>query len=193
MDDLPTTDPIAEGIAVPNPVMDRRAWFVHYDSSKLPIYIAEAACSAFATRFRQSLNNSRYISHAPRVHYIGDEQLSALLDSQISWPTKTHAQLCIKVAIAHVNRGFHVVMQGTILSKLNQAYEKRESMRSEDICIFFALFALGEVYSTRTRDSAAGQFPGLSYFMHACKLLQVLPERGSLEYVEALVLLVSSE
>lgn len=53
----------------------------------------------------------------------------------------------------------------------------------------WALFALGELYSTRCiqRDDA---FPGLSAFSYASQVLRVVSERPVLDVVEALLLLV---
>lgn len=187
-------DLISVDEAVSNPVMNERAWFVVSDSSRLPIYIAEAACPAFATRFRQSLSpTGTLIAHFPRVHYVGDEYLSPLPDSQISWPSKVDAQLFVKVAIARVNRGYHVLLYGSTIAKLNQAYMREEPLRIEEKCKLFALFALGQVYSSSAGHGSIDEFPGLLYFRYACQMLQVLPERASLEHIEALVLLVSTD
>ena len=60
-----------------------------------------------------------------------------------------------------------------------------------DTCKFFALFAFGEVYSTKTKTTDNQAIPGLAYFIAASKMLQVLPERATVQDVENLVLLVT--
>jgi len=176
---------------VVNPLMHERAWFVPHNVINPPLYICEAACTAFATRFRQSLNISQgSVPHFPRVHYVQDEELLAVSESQVLWPTKTQAQLLLKVALALVNRPFHVVLTKPILSQLDQVYQDFSCLDKITTCKFFALFALGEVYSSRAMAPADGGFPGLPYFMHACSLVQVLPERANVEHIENLILLV---
>lgn len=50
--------------------MQDRAWFVPYDVANPPVYIGEAACTAFATRFRQALAEFQGSApHIPRIHY----------------------------------------------------------------------------------------------------------------------------
>jgi hypothetical protein len=173
--------------------MDERAWFVLNDMSRPPVYVAEAACPAFATRFRQSLGTAgRAIPHLPKIHHVADEHLALPYQDPVVWPTKTDAHLFVKVAGARINRGFHVILNGPTLAKLNQAYTSGESLRPDETCKLFALFALGQVYSSSARQSSIeSDFPGLSYFKQANQILQVLPENPTLEHVEASVLLVS--
>lgn len=171
--------------------MQERAWFVPYDVTNPPVYISEAACTAFATRFRQSLAGFRGSApHVPRTHYTQDENLLSALHSPVSWPSRTQAQLLLKVALININRAFHVVLTKPTLAGLDQLYEDTRSQGTLATCKFFALFALGEVYSSRAVISSEGIFPGMLYFMHSCSLLPILPERATLEHIEILILLV---
>lgn len=171
--------------------MQDRAWFVPYDVANPPVYIGEAACTAFATRFRQALAEFQGSApHIPRIHYTQDENLFSALHSPVSWPGRTQAQLLLKVALININRAFHVVLTKPTLASLDQLYQDSGPPGALATCKFFALFALGEVYSSRAVVPSEGNFPGVSYFMHSCSLLPILPERATLEHIEILILLV---
>lgn len=174
-----------------NPLIQDRAWFVPYDVANPPVYIGEAACTAFATRFRQALAEFQGSApHIPRIHYTQDENLYTALHSPVSWPSKTQAQLLLKVALININRAFHVVLTKPTVAGLDQLYQDSRPAGSLATCKFFALFALGEVYSSRAVVPSEGNFPGVSYFMHSCSLLPILPERATLDHIEILILLV---
>ncbi|RDW58361.1 hypothetical protein BP5796_12291 [Coleophoma crateriformis] len=176
--------------AVSNPLIHERAWFVPYDVTTPPIYIGEAACTAFATRFRQSLSpGNQNVPHVPRTHYVHDEKLSSPAAGQMVWPSRTQAELLLKVALANVNRSFHVVLPKETMASLDQAYRSPSFSDSVVKCKLFALFALGEVYSRMSMTTLPDEFPGLPYFIHSCSLIQVLPERANLGHIEALILL----
>ncbi|KFZ16540.1 hypothetical protein V502_05055 [Pseudogymnoascus sp. VKM F-4520 (FW-2644)] len=173
-----------------NPLVQDRAWFVPYDVANPPVYIGEAACTAFATRFRQALAEFQGSApHIPRIHYTQDENLFSALHSPVSWPGRTQAQLLLKVALININRAFHVVLTKPTLASLDQLYQDSGPPGALATCKFFALFALGEVYSSRAVVPSQGNFPGVSYFMHSCSLLPILPERATLEHIEILILL----
>ncbi|OBU00228.2 hypothetical protein VE01_01650 [Pseudogymnoascus verrucosus] len=173
-----------------NPLMQDRAWFVPYDVANPPVYIGEAACTAFATRFRQALVEFQGSApHIPRIHYAQDDNLFSALHSPVSWPSRAQAQLLLKVALININRSFHVVLTKPTLASLDQLYQDARPPGTLATCKFFALFALGEVYSSRAVIPSEGKFPGVSYFMHSCSLLPILPERATLEHIEILILL----
>ncbi|KPM39216.1 hypothetical protein AK830_g7347 [Neonectria ditissima] len=55
-------------------------------------------------------------------------------------------------------------------------------------CKFWALFAVGELYSARSIASAK-DFPGMAYFAKAAKMLGVLDERPSIDSIEIMNIL----
>lgn len=57
-------------------------------------------------------------------------------------------------------------------------------------CKLWALFAIGEVYATRTNPPGR-DFPGMAYFAKASRLLGVLSERPTIDSIETINLLVS--
>ncbi|KFY97034.1 hypothetical protein V498_02328 [Pseudogymnoascus sp. VKM F-4517 (FW-2822)] len=128
-----------------NPLIQDRAWFVPHDVANPPVYIGEASCTAFATRFRQALAEFQGATpHIPRTHYTQDENLLSALHSPVSWPGRTQAQLLLKVALININRAFHVVLTKPTLASLDQLYQDPRPPGALATCKFFALFALGE-------------------------------------------------
>jgi len=174
-----------------NPVMTENAWFIVTDSEKIPNYIPDAACPAFATRFRQTIAPSgQTLHHYPRTHWVADEHLKNSNLTQGVWPSRIDAQLLVKVAVARVNGSYHVLLPKATMALLDQAYSEGEPLHEKNICKLFALFALGRAYSSHVKQSSAEQFPGLEYFKYASSLVNVLPERPHVEHVESLILLV---
>ncbi|KAH8599112.1 fungal-specific transcription factor domain-containing protein [Bisporella sp. PMI_857] len=176
---------------VRNPLVKEPAWFqvTPYETSKIPIYIGEAACTAFATRLRQFLClPDRAVQHIPRINYVKDENLSMPPDVQVIWPTQTHARLLVKVVMSRVNRAFHVCLIDLTMAKLDQIYRDSSFAPTSFTSKLFALFAVGEVYSCNAKDWSGGEVPGLAYFRYASRILQVLPERPDLDVIETLVL-----
>lgn len=57
-------------------------------------------------------------------------------------------------------------------------------------CKMWAIFAIGQLYSTKSVTQNA-TFPGLAYFAKASSMLQVISERPHLDVVETMLLLVS--
>ncbi|KFY20444.1 hypothetical protein V491_03713 [Pseudogymnoascus sp. VKM F-3775] len=161
-----------------NPLIQDRAWFVPYDVTNPPVYIGEAACTAFATRFRQALAEFQGSApHIPRIHYTQDENLYTALHSPVSWPSKAQAQLLLKVALININRAFHVVLTKPTLASLDQLYQDSRPAGSLATCKFFALFALGEVYSSRAVVPSEGNFPGVSMWGSKVGHPLMIPDR----------------
>ncbi|KAH8590617.1 fungal-specific transcription factor domain-containing protein [Bisporella sp. PMI_857] len=193
----PTIQSVSEDIqesptetSVINPLIENRAWFVPYSAADIPIYIGEAACTAFATRFRQALDTSCSRSvHVPRTHYVPDTHLAADSVNPTPWPNEVKARLLVKVALSYVGRSYHVILASATFDRLDHIYQDPTSITNVDTGKFFALFALGEAYSNKSKSADSYEVPGLPYFIVASKVVQFLPERATLEYVEILLLL----
>ncbi|KAK7729500.1 hypothetical protein SLS57_001987 [Botryosphaeria dothidea] len=173
--------------AVRNPLLEDRAWFLPINTSEMPIHIGEAADAAFATRFRQALSDTQH-GHIPRTHYVTDEELMALSDIDCQWPTGPRARFLVKVSLNTICQRFHVVRKSAICDGLEVAIRNPSGCDELFKCKLWALFALGEVFSTRT-VSSDGLFPGLAYFGRASRMLRVLGERPRMDSIEILLLL----
>ncbi|KAL3417413.1 fungal specific transcription factor domain-containing protein [Phlyctema vagabunda] len=180
-----SSDPDAD---VRNPLIEDRAWFVPCTSSSPPVYIGEAACTAFATRLRQSLDQSA-TTHRPRTSYVKDDEIILASKRDVSWPTRMQAQLLVKIALAHVGRSYHLTLVKSTLKRLDQVYQESNFNDPMFTCKFFALFGLGEVYSNRTPKHPEDVVHGLRYFLKASSLVQIFPERATIDHIENMVLL----
>ena len=172
-------------------MLGERAWFLPYDPSLPPIHVCEAACTAFATRLRKVLTKSETTSHMPRTQYTPEATLMRIRNPAMQWPSLAQARLLIQIVFNQVMRVYHLVLRKSTIDQLEEAY--REGNFDDPVlsCKFFALFALGEVYSARSTPSLECNVPGVAYYVNAMTMIPILPERPSLAHIESLLLLVS--
>lgn len=175
-----------------NPLIGDRAWFHPYDPSAPPIFIGEAACTAFATRFRRFLTGSNATAHIPRTQYVKEVNIAAANEVDVRWPSRQQARLLVRIALHQIGHIYHLVLRKSTLEKLDEIYNTGDFGCTVNQCKFFALFAFGEAYSLRTEPLSGSRVPGTSYFARALSLVQVLPERTSITHLETLLLLVCS-
>ncbi|PWY82175.1 fungal-specific transcription factor [Aspergillus heteromorphus CBS 117.55] len=175
---------------VRNPLIGDRAWFHPYDPSAPPIFVGEAACTAFATRFRRFLTGSNATAHIPRTQYVEDYNIAAANTGEVAWPSLQQARLLLKIALRQIGFIYHLVLRRSTLEKLEEIYQTGDFACQVNQCKFFALFAFGEAYSMRKEPSSGSRVPGTKYFARALSLVQVLPERTSITHLETLLLLV---
>ncbi|KAB8079351.1 fungal-specific transcription factor domain-containing protein [Aspergillus leporis] len=170
-----------------NPLLGERAWFYPYDPSAPPIYMGEAACTAFATRLRQFLTSDSNTAHVARTQYTPE---SSLLEGEVQWPGLAQARLLVKIAFNQLSRVYHLFLRKSTLEQLENIY-CLPSLRDDPAltCKFFSLFALGEVYSSRSISSPSSRVPGTRYYVRAMSLIPILPERPGMIHVESLLLL----
>ncbi|KAJ5699904.1 hypothetical protein N7536_002917 [Penicillium majusculum] len=178
-----------DGTGIQNPLIGDRAWFHRYDPSSPPIYIGEAACSAFATRFRRFLSGNSAMPHIPRTQYEREETIAAANESDIQWPSLHHARLLVRIAIHQIGHLYHLMMRKSTLDKLEEIYRTQDFDCAASKCKFFALFAFGQAYSIRSEPNSGSRVPGTSYFARSMGLVQILPERTSVTHLETLLLL----
>ncbi|KAJ5681391.1 uncharacterized protein N7477_001331 [Penicillium maclennaniae] len=88
-----------------------------------------------------------------------------------------------------VSRVYHVMLRKSTVEELENAYRQADFDDPVFTYKFFALFALGEVYSARSNSSLECDVPGAAYYVNALMLIPILPERPSLTHIEALLLL----
>lgn len=179
-----------DGTGIQNPLIGDRAWFHRYDPSSPPIYIGEAACSAFATRFRRFLSGNSAMPHIPRTQYEREETIAAANEADIQWPSLHHARLLVRIAIHQIGHLYHLMMRKSTLDKLEEIYQTQDFDCTANKCTFFALFAFGQAYSIRSEPNSGSRVPGTSYFARSMSLVQILPERTSVTHLETLLLLV---
>ena len=106
------------------------------------------------------------------------------------WPTLPRARLLIQIVFNQVSRVYHLVLRKSTIEELEEAYRQAKFDNPVLKCKFFALFALGEVYSARSNSSLECGVPGAAYYVNAMTLIPILPERPSLTHIESLLLMV---
>lgn len=154
----------------------------------MPIHISEASDAAFATRFRQAISISA--QHVPRTQYMSDAKILSLSNTECIWPPVSRARLLVKVAIRSNFSIYHCVRRSEIMDGLAKHYRAQPVPGKYFTCKLLALFAIGEVYSTRTQSVSEDTFPGLVYFARASRILRESNERPQVEIVECTLLLV---
>lgn len=174
--------------AIRNPLLEDRPWFVSYHVHGLPIHIGEIADAAFATRFRQAISGSS-LSHIPRTAYADDVKLATLSTSECQWPSPPRARFLVKACLNTICSCYHIVRKSLVLNGLEAVISDPVACDRIFMCKLWAIFALGDVYSTRSSTSG-GEFPGLAYYSQASKILIGLSERPRLGEIEVLILLV---
>ncbi|KAJ5585471.1 Major facilitator superfamily domain general substrate transporter [Penicillium hispanicum] len=175
---------------IQNPLIGDRAWFHRYDPSSPPIYIGEAACSAFATRFRRFLTGNNAAAHITRTQWEREETIAAAAnEADAQWPSLHHARLLVRIAIHQIGYLYHLIMRKSTLDKLEEIYQTGDFENMANKCKFFALFAFGQAYSIRSESTSASRVPGTGFFARAMSLVQILPERTSITHLETLLLL----
>ncbi|KAI9926701.1 hypothetical protein MW887_003794 [Aspergillus wentii] len=183
--------PDESSTGVSNPLIGDRAWFHPYAPSAPPIFIGEAACTAFATRFRRFLTGSNATAHIPRTQYVKDWNIAAANADNVQWPSLQQARLLVKIAVYQIGSVYHLLLRKSTFEKLEEIYQTGDFDNTINKCKFFALFAFGEAYSMRAEPASGSRVPGTSYFARAMGLLlQVLPERMIITHLETLLLLM---
>lgn len=173
--------------------LDGQPWFVDIDLPHTPTPDNEAADTAFATRFRQVLSDrpDPPCVHLPHIDYAGDDTIMSLAEAHSPWPKLSRARLLISVAMMHASRGFHIVRRSAVLEALEKSFTDPDWRDPVMICKLRALFALGDLCSSRFVP-AGQQFPGLSHFAQATRILSYLGERPTLDLIETRLLLVGT-
>lgn len=176
-----------------NPLLDGqgRSWFVPLNTSGSLGHVGESADTAFMTRFRQAATGDDSISHFPRTHYVSDAKLAMLADVAVPWPPLPRARLLVRFALDTVGSCYHCVRRSEINSGLKQHYRNLPTYDTAFSCKLWALFALGEVFSARSKATSEDDFPGINYYARASRIVRGLRERPQLEMVEVYALLVS--
>jgi hypothetical protein len=177
-----------------NPLIEDKAWFVTDSASWQPIYIGEAACTAFGTRLRQFLNGNEPVAPLSRSKYSKHKAFlrMAAPAPRFEWPNRAYANLLLKVALRFLGNDYHLMLRKTTLEKMDAIYRTQSLEDPVFVCKLFALFSMGEMYSNRRLGSTKGpDVPGTGYFVQAMSLTQDMHEEASVVYVEALLIIVS--
>lgn len=166
------------------------------DASMRPDSVGEAACVTFGTRLLQRLSEDGDAppqpSPTPPEVYMGDSKLLRRAYSSFELPNKMYGKLLVKTFLQFMGPDFDCIPRKAFLSRVDETYNGDPNLQEPLwLCRMFAMFALGELYSTRMNRDRGTTVPGTGFFIISIGFLQDLYEEPSTDYVEALVLVVS--
>ncbi|TDZ68176.1 putative transcriptional regulatory protein [Colletotrichum trifolii] len=176
--------------AVSAATLEVKPWFINANVFRMPILISEVADAAFTTRFRQVIcdPSAPQPKHMLRLNYAPDRELMSLIKSEVIWPTPSRSRFLVEVALKYVGRRYHVVRRSSVMEDLEQSIHNPSwgdvMLRSK----LWALFAIGELYSTRSIPSVK-DFPGMAYFAKASRIMGLLDERPGTDSIEIMLLI----
>ncbi|TDZ20293.1 putative transcriptional regulatory protein [Colletotrichum orbiculare MAFF 240422] len=176
--------------AVNAATLEVKPWFINANVFRMPILISEVADAAFTTRFRQVIcdPSAPQPKHMLRLNYAPDRDLMFLIKSEVVWPTPSRSRFLVEVALKYVGRRYHVVRRSSVMEDLEQSIHNPSwgdvMLRSK----LWALFAIGELYSTRSIPSVK-DFPGMAYFAKASRIMGLLDERPGTDSIEIMLLI----
>lgn len=162
-------------------------------------FIGESTCSAFGDRILQCLDPSAMTTPLPSdCQYVRNATFCRQMSSiaTCKFPDRIRANLLVRVAFRFIGQDYHFFMHQDFLSQLDKMYASTQDRENYSVwvCKFFAILALGEMYSTSlpaAKEARPSTVPGTEYFLTAVGLLQDLFEEPSIEQIETLILFVS--
>ncbi|KAH8703566.1 putative C6 transcription factor [Talaromyces proteolyticus] len=173
-----------------NPLIEDKAWFVPDNNSRQPIYIGEAACTAFGTRLRQFLKGNEPVVALSRSKYTKDKSFLRMPDPIFQLPNRAYANLLLKVALRFLGNDYHLMLRKSTMERMEALYRHQSYDDPVFLCKLFALFSMGEMYANRRLPSTKGpDIPGTGFFVQAMSLFQDMHEEASVMYVEALLII----
>lgn len=180
-----------------NPLFDGRPANPSYDRSSPANeagFIGEASCAAFSNRLLQCLDDTYRPSTAgfSNFHRLKPPGLS-MIDPADDFPERMHAKLLLNVARRFIGNYHPLFLEATFMRELDAVYRRELTPSTLWLCKFFALMALGEIYTNRRGNGESGTVPGTRHYERSVHMLQDydLCEEPCLMHVEVLTLLVS--
>lgn len=174
-----------------NPLFDAQPENPANESSSEPGFIGEASCAAFSNRLLQCLDENYTPSTAGFSNYLRLDGCARPTADSYQLPERMHAKLLLNVARRFIGNYHPLFLEVTFMKELNAVYRRDLTPTVLWLCKFYALMALGEIYTNRRGVGENNRVPGTSYYVRAVDMLQDSYEEPGLMQVEVLVLLVS--
>ncbi|KXJ87485.1 fungal-specific transcription factor domain-domain-containing protein [Microdochium bolleyi] len=190
---LPTPDTAQQAGSSGNP--DDELPLSH-EEQVLPVadsdFIGEASCSAFSDRLLQCFDDTYTPAKAGFSNYHrldGSHRTSSNADEP--FPERMHAKLLLNVARRFIGNYHPLFLEVTFMKEMDAVYRREMTPSSLWLCKFWALMALGEIYSNRRGVDSDGLVPGARYYERAVDTFQDndIYEEPCLMHVEILTLL----
>lgn len=177
-----------------NPLFDKQQERPVHERSSEPGFIGEASCAAFSNRLLSCLDSTYApltagLSNYHRLNDHGDSQV----DQGPDFPERMHVKLLLNVARRFIGNYHPLFLEVSFMKEIDAVYRGDMMPSTLWLCKFYALMALGEIYTHRRGVGDNNRVPGTNYYVRAVKLLQQNQdayEEPSLMQVEVLTLLV---
>lgn len=111
-------------------------------------------------------------------------------------PERMHVKLLLNVARRFIGNYHPLFLEVTFMREIDAVYRRELIPSTLWLCKFYALMALGEIYTHRRGVGDKNRVPGTDYYVWAVNLLQENQdayEEPSLMQVEVLTLLVRAK
>jgi proline utilization trans-activator len=177
-----------------NPLFDKQQERPVHERSSEPGFIGEASCAAFSNRLLSCLDSkcSPLTAGLSNYHRLDDYQ-HAPADQNADFPERMHVKLLLNVARRFIGNYHPLFLEVSFMREIDAVYRGDMAPSTLWLCKFYALMALGEIYTHRRGVGDNNRVPGTNYYVRAVNLLQKdqdAYEEPSLMQVEVLTLLV---
>lgn len=177
-----------------NPLFDKQQDRPVHERSSEPGFIGEASCAAFSNRLLSCLDSTCAPLTAGLSNYHRlEEQGHVLVDQGPEFPERMHVKLLLNVARRFIGNYHPLFLEVSFMKEIDAVYRGDMMPSTLWLCKFYALMALGEIYTHRRGVGDNNRVPGTNYFTKAVHLMQKDQdsyEEPSLIQVEVLTLLV---
>ncbi|KAJ3538920.1 hypothetical protein NM208_g5344 [Fusarium decemcellulare] len=176
-----------------NPLFDRQPEKPVHERSFEPGFIGEASCAAFSNRLLQCLDDTYTPSTAGLSNYLRlNTHGRQTIDQSPDFPERMHVKLLLNVARRFIGNYHPLFLEVTFMKEIDAVYRRELMPSTLWLCKFYALMALGEIYTHRRGVGDNNRVPGTNYYVRAVNLQQENQdyyEEPSLMQVEVLTLL----
>ena len=177
-----------------NPLFDKQQERSVHERSSEPGFIGEASCAAFSNRLLSCLDSKcpPLTAGLSNYHRLDDYQ-HASADQNVEFPERMHVKLLLNVARRFIGNYHPLFLEVSFMREIDAVYRGDMAPSTLWLCKFYALMALGEIYTHRRGVGDNNRVPGTNYYVRAVYLLQKdqdAYEEPSLMQVEVLTLLV---
>ncbi|KAM0438522.1 hypothetical protein ACHAPT_001271 [Fusarium lateritium] len=176
-----------------NPLFDRQPEKPVHERSSEPGFIGEASCAAFSNRLMSCLDDTYTPSTAGLSNYYRLNTHGRIPAEEGSdFPERMHVKLLLNVARRFIGNYHPLFLEVTFMREIDAVYRRELIPSTLWLCKFYALMALGEIYTHRRGVGDNNRVPGTNYYVRAVNLFQENQdsyEEPSLMQVEVLTLL----
>ncbi|USW53315.1 hypothetical protein Slin15195_G066340 [Septoria linicola] len=172
---------------VPNPLLE-----VHHGppTNHTSSFAGEASCTAFGDRLLHCVNKScEAVPNSAMPDHVSHPVFNRLTNPSFQLPNRVQASLLIRRVDRFIGNNYQLFLKKSFFEQFDRAYNSGEVPDLLWACHFFALLALGELYSSYSTPGDGETVPGTANFVQAVALLQDQYERPSVEQVQILLLL----